>query len=106
MLTPGAPIKPVECLPVWAGSVSSSALLGHPTGSAILLAVKTRDRPSIPTPSTPNTSPPNGNSATRPLMPTTVRAGLSTNVPHAAHPTPQRHVATPPKLAPDTPRPP
>src|SRR3546814_12080805 len=60
MLTPGAPIKPVECLPVWAGSVSSSALMGHPTGSAILLAVKTRDRPSIPTPSTPNSSPPNG----------------------------------------------
>src|SRR3546814_12866197 len=96
MLTPGAPIKPVECLPVWAGSVSSNALMGHPTGSAIILAVKTRHRPSIPTPSTHNSSPPNGNSAIRPLMQPSDRAGLSTNVPHTEHPTQHSRGPSPP----------
>src|SRR3546814_17881330 len=104
MLTPGAPIKLVGCLPVWAGSVSSGTLMGHATGAAILLAVTTRDRTSIPTPSTPNSSPPKGNSALRPLMPHTVGTGLSKNFTHATHHTPKRQDARPPQHHPATPR--
>src|SRR3546814_3880274 len=86
MLTPGAPIKPVECLPVWAGSVSFCALMGYSNGSAILLAVQTRDRPSIPTCITLNSSPLKGILAFLTLMPTCVRAGLCTSVRHVADP--------------------
>lgn len=50
------------------------------------------------TPKKPNSSPPNGSIVRNPLAPNRASSGVSTKVPHAAHPTPNIPLMSPPRL--------